>query len=405
MSSRRNFIKQSLAGSAAIGFSQAVPDFLLGAARMAAENAGEKILVVVQLTGGNDGLNTVVPYGNDEYYKNRFTLAVGKQNVLKINRDIGFHPALTGFDNLLQDGRLSVIQGVGYPNPNRSHFESMDLWHTAHQVDENHRLGWLGRSVENSMSDRDLPAVHFGNGLQPLALRTEHKPIPSIRSLEDFQLRIAQNDQAKAFLQRLAQFNPETENPLLNYIRETSSVALKTSQRLAGVDASSQQRFGYPGTNLSRNLGAIARLIGSGLSTQIYYTTLDGFDTHSNQAGAHQGLLNDLGSSVEAFMNEIKDQGNQERVVLLSFSEFGRRVRENASGGTDHGTAAPVFLLGSALKQSVVGPNPDLSDLEQGDLKFSIDYRRIYAELLDRWLGVEPVTILGHDYKSLGLLG
>jgi uncharacterized protein (DUF1501 family) len=405
MNSRRNFIKKSLAGSAVISLSGAVPNFLLGASRFASEISAEKILVVVQLSGGNDGLNTVVPYGDDEYYKNRFTLAIDKKSVLKINDYVGFHPALRGFDKLLQSGQMSVVQGVGYPNPNRSHFESMDLWHTAHRVSEPNPVGWLGRSVELKMGTKDLPAVHFGNGLQPLALRTEKKPIPSVRSLENFQLNVLKNQKARKLLQSLVNSPPQTENTLLSYVHESAKIAHQTSHRLEKVDRGSRQQYGYPGSSLGRNLNVIAQLIGSGLGTKIYYTTLDGFDTHSNQQQAHQGLLSDLGDSVHSFINELADQGNDKRVVVLAFSEFGRRVRENASAGTDHGTAAPVFVFGSAVSKGVVGKHPSLKDLEQGDLKFKIDYRQVYAELLQNWLAVDPKTVLNGQFKPVKLVG
>ena len=400
---RRDFIRKSLAGSAVISLSGAVPNMLLGASQPAMDQRDEKILVVVQLSGGNDGLNTVIPYGDDEYYKNRFTLAVGKQNVLKINDQIGFHPGLRGFEKLLEQGSLSVVQGVGYPNPNRSHFESMDLWHTAHRISDGDRTGWLGRSVETKMAGDDLPAVHFGNGLQPLALRTESTPIPSIRSIEDFKLNAFRNKRTRELLEPLVTGARRTDNSLLSYIHESAEVAIKTSHRLDGIESSAQNKFRYPGSNLGRNLSLIAQLIESGLSTKIYYATLDGFDTHSNQAQAHRSLLSDLADSVNAFIKQLEEQGNGKRVCVLAFSEFGRRVRENASGGTDHGTAAPVFVFGSSVKQSVVGKHPSLTDLEQGDLKFNIDYRRVYADLLKNWLNIQPDPIIGGKFKPVGL--
>jgi uncharacterized protein (DUF1501 family) len=365
----------------------------------------EEILVVVQLSGGNDGLNTVIPYGDDEYYKNRFTLAIGKQNVLKIDDYLGFHPALDGFDELLQDGKLSIVQGVGYPNPNRSHFESMDLWHTAHRVAETERLGWLGRSVERGLGSLDLPALHFGNGLQPLALKTETRPVPTIRSLEDFQLNIFKRRQTKEFLEPLIKQRRATENSLLSYVQESAQVALQTSHRLEGIESDSHGKYGYPNSTLGRNLGIVAQLIGGGLSTRIYYTGLDGFDTHSNQGPAHQGLLTDLSSSVKAFLKQLEDQGNDRRVIVLAFSEFGRRVRENASQGTDHGTAAPVFVFGTATTNRVIGTHPSLMDLDQGDLKFAIDYRSVYADLLDNWLGIDSHAVLGGRFPAAGLFG
>ncbi len=403
--SRRQFLKSSLAGSAVISLSGAVPKFLLGASQPLSNSGDEKIMVVVQLSGGNDGLNTVVPFGDDEYYKNRFTLAIGKQNVLKIDDHVGFHPALGGLNELMENGNLSVVQGVGYPNPNRSHFESMDLWHTAHQVDESNPIGWLGRTVDSKMADGNLPAVHFGRGLQPLALKTEKKPVPSIRSIDNFKLNVLRDRKIKDKLSELVRAPRKTENTLLSYVHDSANVALETSHRLEGVSNNRKNEFNYPGSELGRNLGVIAQLIGSGLSTRIYYTTLDGFDTHSNQGQSHQGLLSDLGNSVRAFMNQMESQGNAKRVVLFSFSEFGRRVRENASRGTDHGTAAPVFVCGSGMPNGLIGKHPSLKDLDQGDMKFKIDYRSVYADLLENWMGLESEPIIGGKFEPVGLFG
>jgi uncharacterized protein (DUF1501 family) len=407
---RRNFIKSTLAGSAAISLSGSIPGMLLGASRPRDTDQKEKILVVVQLSGGNDGLNTVVPYGDDQYYKNRFTLAINKSNVLKIDDHVGFHPALTGFDELLQNNQLSVVQGVGYENPNRSHFESMDLWHTAHRIEEESELGWLGRTVESGISNSgwqsDLPAVHFGGGLQPLALKTENNPIPSIRSIDQFKLKLFQDRKAKQQLAKLVSSKPKSENPLLNYVYDSANVAIETSHRLEKLNSKKRSsEFKYPQSSLGRNLGTIAQLIGSGLSTRVYYTSLDGFDTHSNQGESHASLLRDLGNSVNAFMKQIDAQGNGERVCLFSFSEFGRRVRENASRGTDHGTAAPVFVCGSKIDKALVGKHPSLKDLDQGDLKYQIDYRSIYNELLENWLGVDAASIVKSKPKRIKLFG
>ena len=405
MNNRRQFLKSSLAGSAAISLSGALPNFLLGASRPDALSRDDKILVVVQMSGGNDGLNTVIPFADDNYYKNRFTLAIQKPNVIRMNDEIGFHPALRGFDGLMEKNHLSIVQGVGYPNPNRSHFESMDLWHTAHQVSESESLGWLGRSVESGLAAHDLPALHFGGGLQPLALKTEKKPIPSIRSIDNFRLKVLRDKKTKDKLAALIKAPRKTDNALLSYIHDSANVALETSHRLEGVSDKNNSDFKYPQTNLGRNLSTVAKLIESGLSTRIYYTSIDGFDTHSNQGEAHRSLLTDVGDSISTFMKQVESQGNLDRVVLFAFSEFGRRVRENASAGTDHGTAAPVFVCGSKLKKPVFGAHPSLEDLDQGDMKFKIDYRSVYADLLENWMGIDPKPIVGEKFESVGLFG
>ncbi|MEM7455641.1 MAG: DUF1501 domain-containing protein [Planctomycetota bacterium] len=402
MGTRRQFLKTSLAGSAVISLSGAVPGVLLSASRDAAPDSGEKILVVVQLSGGNDGLNTIVPFGDSRYYENRFTLAIGQNQVLKIDDHVGFHPAMDGMNQLLQDGKLGVVQGVGYPEPNRSHFESMDLWHTAHRIVEG-RYGWLGRTLDANNIAPDLPAVHFGPGLQPLALRNENTPVPSIRSIDNFRLNLLRDGRNRELLNQIVQPPRDNTNELLGFIHDSANVAIRTSERMENINSNSQAGSGYPPTGLGRNLQAIARLIGSGLSTRIYYTTLDGFDTHSNQAAGHQGLLSDLSRSVSAFVADLEEQGNADRVALFSFSEFGRRVRENASAGTDHGTAGPVFVAGPSVKAGPLSEHPDLGDLQDGDMKFGVDYRRVYAGLLKNWLGVDPDPILGASYQPFEL--
>ena len=400
--SRRKFIQAGLGGTALVSLSGAVPNFLLGASNSLAMNRTDNVLVVVELAGGNDGLNTVIPYADDAYYANRFTLAIDKNSILKINDHIGLHPAMQGFSGLLEKNQLSIIQGVGYPDPNRSHFESMDLWHTAHQVGDR-QTGWIGKCIEENQLAEQLPAVHFGGGQQPLAVKSLVNPVASIRTLDDFQLRAARDKQLGKLIKSMVNAERDTANPLLTFVHENAKVALDTSDRLNKVDRASTGDSEYPNSNLGRNLQSIARLIDSGLPTRIYYVTLGGFDTHSNQLESHQGLLRELSDSVAAFMGDIEQQGNGERVAIMSFSEFGRRVRENASRGTDHGTAAPMFVIGNNVNAGAIGDHPGFDDLADGDFKHSIDYRRVYSDVLRSWLGVEPASIVGGEFESLNV--
>lgn len=399
---RRRFIQAGLGGSALISLSSSVPQVLLGASTKTNLNQGEKILVVVELSGGNDGLNTVIPFADDEYYKNRFTLAVAKEQVLKLDDHVGFHPVMQGFSKLVEQGRLAVVQGVGYPNPNRSHFESMDLWHTAHQVGQR-QTGWVGKCVEENELADQLPAIHFGTSAQPLAMKSLKRPSPSIRTLDDFQLFAGRDERLAQLLKPMMQSPRANSNPLLTFVHDNAKIALDTSDRLEKISKSPTGDAVYPGTRLGQDLQSVARLINSGLPTRIYYVTLGGFDTHSNQAEAHSGLLRQLSDAVSAFVLDMQQQGNGDRVAVMSFSEFGRRVRENASRGTDHGTAAPMFLAGGGIKPGVVGEHPSLDDLEEGDLKYRIDYRRVYNEVLEQWLGIEPNEILNGEFKPVGL--
>lgn len=402
MTTRRRFIQAAFGSSALVSLSAGVPQVLLGASARTQLNRDDKILIVIQLSGGNDGLNTVVPYSNDEYYKNRFTLAVEKNQVSKINDEVGFHPSLSGYAKLLEDQKLSVIQGVGYPNPNRSHFQSMDLWHTAHRSQESERLGWLGRVVDDRLGG-DLAALHYGAEKQPLALATRTHPVASIQSLDQFRLNGSVDTGLARSIRRDIENPRKEKNELLGFIHESASVALKTSQRLENVLDDKTANDAFPRTPLGQKLAAVSQLIESGLPTRIYYVTHDGFDTHANQAAAHASLLKELGDATSALMDDLQKKGHGDRTALMTFSEFGRRVRENASRGTDHGTAAPLFLAGNKVKAGAFNTHPIMTDLDEGDLKHSIDYRSVYATVMEKWLGIESQSILGKKYKTLDL--
>ncbi len=403
---RRQFLSTAVGSATIVSLSPIVPHFLVQAAANENNSCGESILVVVQLSGGNDGLNTVIPYADDEYYRNRFTLAIGRGQVRKIDDHVGLHPAMKGFSDLLEDGKLSVVQGVGYPNPNRSHFESMDLWHTAHQVGGQRTFGWLGKYLDaTSRADgRDVPAMHFGAEKQPLALNAERIRVPSIQSLERFRLEVGGNQQLRSAIEKLASAPRSESGDLLQFVQRSSAAALATSKRVEQALGNYKTEVNYPGSGLGGKLRTVAQLIDAGMSTRIYYVTLDGFDTHSNQVGAHYGLLQQLSDAASAFITDIVQHGHGDRVLLMTFSEFGRRVKENASQGTDHGAAAPMFLAGGKVRAGLIGKHPSLTDLEDGDLKFHTDYRRIYATVLDNWFGWKSDSIIGGKFDHLPLL-
>jgi uncharacterized protein (DUF1501 family) len=402
---RRQFLASAAGSAAAIGWVPAVPQVLLRACENARGKHDGNVLVVLQLSGGNDGLNTVVPFGDDAYYRNRYSLGIGKNAVRKIDDHLGFHTEMSGFAELLEAGRLNVVQGVGYPNPNRSHFESMDLWHTAHRQREQVPEGWLGSYFEASRSaDRvDVPGIHFGAENQPLALASHRMQVPSIRSLESFRFEFAQNAELKRSVNTIVEAAPADENDLLSFLQASCKSALRTSHRVEEILGEYKSAVRYPDFPIGQKLQTVAQLIGAGMQTSVYYVALDGFDTHANQPAAHGGLLNQLSSSVAAFVQDLEAQGNLNRVTLFSFSEFGRRVKQNASDGTDHGAAAPVFLVGGQVKGGLTGDHPSLTDLDDGDLKHNIDYRQVYATLLDKWLAVDSKKILGEEFVNLEL--
>lgn len=411
--SRRRFLAAVSAASATSGLlslSPLTPRFLTESAAWGAEQAGEKILVVVQLSGGNDGINTVVPYRDERYIKARPSLAQGEGAVLKIGSDLGLHPSLRGFEKLLEARQLAIVQGVGYPNPNRSHFESMDIWHTCHtdlpMLKSDRTTGWLGRSLDAckaaGQSDSAL-ALHLGQEVQPLALAGREVQCPSIRSLDQFRLDTGGDQARRQLIESTIQPARTLDNDLLKFVSARSSGALEVSRRIEAAGLNYKTDVAYPQSSLAEKMKQIAQLIDAGLGTRIYYVALDGFDTHSDQAGAHAALLEQLGGGLAAFAEDLAKHGHLDRVATLVFSEFGRRVQENASRGTDHGAAAPVFVVGSKLRSGLLGEHPDLSDLDDGDLKHHTDFRSIYAALLQNWLAWPIEPALAGEFKPYEL--
>ena len=407
--SRRRFLASVAAASTTTGLvalAPQVPRFLANSAAYGAEvnSQGEKILVVVQLSGGNDGLNTIIPFRDERYIKARPSLRFGEESVLKIDADTGFHPSLKGFAKLLEAQQLSIVQGVGYPNPNRSHFESMDIWHTArNQVSGDRTAGWIGRGLDARQEDwnrtPDPGALHLGDEVQPLALLARAVPVPSIRSLEQFQLDLGGNPRLRQSIEAAAKASRSGASDLLQFVQTRTTSALEVSRRIEAAAKEYKTPVAYPETGLAHKLKQAAQLIDAGLSTRVYYVALDGFDTHSQQADAHAGLLSQLGDALAAFAEDLQTHGHLDRVTTLVFSEFGRRLEENASQGTDHGAAAPAFLVGSKVKAGLVGKQPSTADLDDGDVKFAIDFRSVYAALLAQWLNWPTTDILGGEFQ------
>lgn len=402
---RRRFLKSAAAASAVLTFGPQVPAFLQAAAQATTGSHG-RILVVVELAGGNDGLNTVVPLRSDDYRRLRPGLAVPAADTLRITDEAGLHPALQGFAKLLEAGQLAVVQGVGYDNPNRSHFESMDIWHTCQRKDELRVDGWLGRYLEQSRTTAgiDPSGLHVGSDKQPFALMSRQVRVPSIRSLEQFRLEGTGEQEFRQAVQQLTEARRTTDNDLLGFVQSSTSSALAASARIERTGKAYQPATVYPQTDLAEKLRTVARLIVAGLQTAVYYVQLDGFDTHAQQAPAHAALLRQLSDAVHAFVADMVAQGHGDRVLLLSFSEFGRRVAENASEGTDHGTAGPVFLAGTGVRAGLHGAHPALDQLVDGDLQHHTDFRQVYATVLERWLSCDSSAILKGDYQPVDAL-
>ncbi len=397
---RREFLKASAAGAAVLTFGGTAPHPLLAAAR---QNRLDRILVVIELQGGNDGLNTVVPFSEDLYRKLRPRLAIPKASVLNIADGLGLHSSLRGFADLLEANQLAIVQGVGYDGPNRSHFESMDIWHTCQRKEETRVDGWLGRFLESksNAAGTDPSALHLGGDKQPFALMSRTVRTPSIRSLEQFRLQGSEDMEFRKAVQELSAVRREAGNDLLDFVQSSTSSAIAASERLSSTQDAAQSSVVWPQSGLSSQLQTVARLIRTGLQTSVYYVTLNGFDTHSQQPDLHSVLLKQLGDSVKALLAEVKEMGQSDRVAVMCFSEFGRRVQENASDGTDHGTAGPMFVAGAGVRPGLTGSHPKLTDLTDGDLRHHTDFRQVYAAVMEKWFGASSEAILKKAYTPV----
>ncbi len=373
----------------------------------------DRVLVVIQLSGGNDGLNSVIPFANELYYKARPKLAIPKDDVLKFNLEVGLHPSMRGIANLMEDKQFCVLNGVGYPNPNRSHFESMDIWHSCQRKESRTSDGWLGRYFlkRSHLLDADSTdslGLHLGSEQLPMALVARGVQTPSLASIEQLRWKgkmdaVQPSDETE--MKRKAIENKDFESSLLDFVSASTSAAMQASERLEKALASPDSSGDFPNSQLGEKLKVISRLVLAGLKTKVYYVTLDGFDTHANQLAAHAGLMRQWSDALHSFHKRLNSAGLRDRVLVMTFSEFGRRVAENASQGTDHGAAAPVFLSGPKLETSIIGNHPSLSELDDGDLKFRIDFRRVYATLIEVWLGASSKDILSDEYPMLTEVG
>jgi uncharacterized protein (DUF1501 family) len=427
LQTRREFLRTTVLGSA---LSWSVPAFLANTFSALHSEAADSatqittgrdstILVVLQMAGGNDGLNTVVPYANDFYKKARPRIGLSEDKVIKLNDDLGFNGAMTGFKSLYDSGNLAVVQGVGYPNPNRSHFRSTEIWQTASDSDRIEKYGWLGRYFDNACSGAEpTVGVTIGNQLpeaffaklpkgicfsdpQNYRFVSNGHPKPgetdmteeSYKKLNELEMSsptpdggpgMTPDDNSGGSIGSLAAGMPMQGGRAVDFIERTSLDAMHSSDEVRKL---------------------VAKLIGGGLPTRIYYVSQGGYDTHTNQLGTQQRLLVDLAESTKSFVDDMKAQGNMQRVLVMTFSEFGRRVADNANGGTDHGAAAPMFIIGDKVKAGLLGQSPSLApqDLYQGDIKYTVDFRNVYAGVLENWLKTKSAPILGKHFEPMQL--
>jgi uncharacterized protein (DUF1501 family) len=364
----------------------------------------DRILVVVQMSGGNDGLNTVIPFDDDDYHRVRSGLRQRKH--LKIADGVALHEQMTGMRDLFANGDLAVVQGVGYPGPNRSHFKSMDIWHSADASNRAKTMGWLGRLADLATAKETDPDFTVNIAERPpLALTgRSYRPI-SFRNAGAYRF-AGEPSQMKAF-KKIASIESRSQESardgVLGLLGRTAADARTSSDAIRRAATNYKTPVDYGRSQLGRSLRTTASLIHAGLSTRVYYLYHNGFDTHVNQAQRHGRLLQELSSSLTAFQKDLARTKNADRVVTLAYSEFGRRVKENASRGTDHGTAGPSFVVGTKVKGAVLGDQPSLTALSKGDLVFGTDFRRIYASLIDDWLGMDSKAVLGGAFETLPL--
>jgi uncharacterized protein (DUF1501 family) len=400
MTSRRDLLSTALRGSALVALSPTVPGFLERTARGAGAAPDARILVVIELSGGNDGINTIVPFADEGYTRYRKELRLATHDLIKISDGIALNPAMGDAAKLLEQGRLAIVQGVGYPNPNRSHFESMAIWQSARfDPEERKGTGWLGSSLDNQPqagARTRAAAMFIGSGPPPLALRGRRAVASALERIDDFSL------DKGADARRLAG-TQTTEDDLAAFVRRSMLDAYATADRVADLARAGGRESRYPATGLAGRLRTVAGLIKAGLGSRVFYTTQGSYDTHVGQLQTHPALLSELFSAIRSFLDDMAASGLAQRVAVLCFSEFGRRVSENGSAGTDHGSAGPVFIAGESVNAGLLGTYPSLTDLEDGDLKSSTDFRRVYASVLEQWLALPSGAALAGQFAPMAL--
>ena len=406
--SRRDFLRKGLYG---VGVTAGLPlllsrttealtaEALLGTSM---EANPERILVVVELSGGNDGLNTVVPFGNDEYYRVRPNIGIRESDAIKIEDGFGLHPSMVGFERLYKDGMMGVVHGCGYDNPSLSHFSSMGFWHTG-VPNGGEPLGWLGRLADGAY-DHDAQGnmiVNIGTR-QSLAVQARHHQPLVFNDPRSFR-RVG----SEAEKQAIEGMNPaSSDNPALDFLSATATNAVESSEFVREAAAGYNTPIDYGIGGLSAQLRRVAALVNAEMPTRLYYVSYQGnsFDTHVHQADPHARLLTYTADAVRGFVEDLKRIGRADDVAIMMFTEFGRRVEENASLGTDHGTATPMFVIGSGVQGGLHGRHPSLTDLDDGNLKMTTDFRRVYATMIEEWLGFNnSASILKGSFESLPL--
>jgi len=391
---RRRFLGQS--STVVLGAMPSLVDRAVSAVDRTQPDHEHKILVVIQMSGGNDGINTIVPYADEGYAKHRTKLRLQLDRLLKIDDSVAFHPSMRPAADLLEQGKLGIVQGVGYPNPSRSHDTSMAIWHSAQTGDEEtlRSHGWLGKAMDIVRGDvagnggKDPDMILVGDEGQPLAIQSRRSTAVTLARLTD--LRLRNPDGITEAMKR----NGASDHPLGQFVEQTMQNATATAVVLErsiqrGLDGGAK----YPSTQLGKRMQTISTMVKSGFQTPVYYAIQGGYDTHAAQLPTHSRLLREFSGAVNALLEDLEASGLSNQVCVMAFSEFGRRVAENSSEGTDHGTAGPIFLAGNQVRSGLIGPTPNLTDLTNGDLRMSIDFRSVYEEVAQKWLGTPTGVI------------
>lgn len=393
---RRKFIKNSALASSLFF----VPSFVKAFETLATERLGYKRLVIIQLAGGNDGLNTIIPHNNDLYYNARPKLAI-TQDIIKLTDDLGLHPSLSPLRSLFDNGELSIINNVGYPNPVRSHFRSMDIWQTASGSDEYLQSGWLGRYLDKH-GNKPYNAIEIDEQLS-LAMKGEH-----FNGIATNDYRVLYNTSKDPYFKNVLNHYNDTHlsEHNLGYLYQTMIEAKSSANYIFENTQVKLSQEAYPQNSFGKQLRNVAQFINSGLDTKVFYTSLGGFDTHANQQNKQKRLLSQYAESVSAFVKDLKRSETFEDTLILTFSEFGRRVKQNAANGTDHGAANNVFVIGKSLKKAGFYNNlSSLADLDDnGDIKYTVDFRWVYATILSKWMNVSSEGIIPSEQKLLDFI-
>jgi uncharacterized protein (DUF1501 family) len=403
MINRRKFLQYGAAGTAFVSLSGGISHLLSRAAQdAAAAGANDHVLVVIELSGGNDGLNTVVPFTDPLYYKNRPTLGLPKDELIKLSDAIGLHPQMTGLGEMFKEGQLAIVQGAGYPEPDRSHFRSMEIWHTA-TTKTAPPTGWLGRFLDATPAKNaeQLPGLSLTYSL-PQAFQANDVIVPVVSQLAE--LEGDEDGSPKAKLQKKLSTAQSAAANQVTFLRRQADAVYRASARIKKAATDYQSKVMYPESGLGTQLRQAAQIISSDLGTRVLFASQDGYDTHSAQSDQHSTLLSDLSACMSAFQQDMAALKVADRVLVMVFSEFGRRVDENGSQGTDHGAGSCMFVAGQHAQGGLIGQYPSLEQLGDGDLIYTTDFRSVYATLLDGWLGADADKLLGEPLARLNLL-